>query len=85
MEMKSLVFAIGLVAIAAPAALAQSLPPTTQELQQQHNQTIQNETNAAHGNLTQLQIQTPPPPQPTFTPYSPGLAHPPGYVPTPHR
>ena len=52
-----LLFVTGFAFLAGSAASAQIAPPTTQQLQQQHNQTIQTETNAAHSNLTQLQIQ----------------------------
>ena len=83
MAMKNLTLAFCLTAASLSPALAQTLPPTTQELQQQHNQVIQNETNTAHGNLTQLQIQTPPPPQPTLTPSGRVVVRPPGYIPTP--
>ena len=67
------------------AATAQSLPPTSQELQRQHDQTIQRETNQAHDNLTQLQIQQAQQPQPTpiITPSGRVIAHPPGYIPMP--
>jgi hypothetical protein len=75
-------FLIGLLASTAPS-MAQTLPPTTQQLQQQHDQAIQNQANAAHGNLTQLQIQTPPQPQPHLTPSGRAVSHPPGYIPTP--
>ena len=81
--MKEIVTAFCLIATALSPAMAQNLPPTTQELQQQHNQVIQNEANTAHGNLTQLQIQTPPPPQPALTPSGRVVAHPPGYIPRP--
>jgi len=74
-----------LLALAPFAASAQIAPPTTQQLQQQHNQTIQTETNTAHSNLTQLQIQqqqTQPPP-PTITRSGRAIANPPGYIPMP--
>ncbi|HEY2835528.1 MAG TPA: hypothetical protein VGI89_03090 [Rhizomicrobium sp.] len=57
------------------------MPPTTQQLQQQHDQTIRNEANTARGNLLQSQIQTPAPPQPYLTPSGRAVAHPPGYIP----
>ena len=66
-------------------ALSQTLPPTTQQLQQQHDQVIRNEATTAHSNLLQSQIQTPPPPQPYLTPSGRAVAHPPGYIPTPGR
>jgi len=67
------------------AAFAQIAPPTTQQLQQQHNQTIQTETNTAHSNLTQLQIQQAQsqPPPPTVTRSGRVIANPPGYIPMP--
>jgi hypothetical protein len=69
------------------AAQAQTMPPTTQQLQQQHNQTIQTESNAAHSNLTQLQIQQAQsqPAPPTITRSGRAVAHPPGYIPMPGR
>lgn len=75
----------GLLALAPLVALAQIAPPTTQQLQQQHNQTIQTETNTAHSNLTQLQIQQTQiqPPPPTITRSGRVIAHPPGYIPAP--
>ncbi|MES2254735.1 MAG: hypothetical protein V4559_06800 [Pseudomonadota bacterium] len=77
----------GFLLLTASVAGAQIAPPTTQQLQQQQNQTIQNETNAAHSNLTQLQIQqaqTQPAP-PTVTRSGRVVAHPPGYIPVPGR
>ncbi len=76
---------VALAALVPFAAFAQIAPPTTQQLQQQHNQTIQTETNTAHSNLTQLQIQqlqTQPPP-PTITRSGRAVANPPGYIPMP--
>ncbi len=69
-----------------PAA-AQALPPTSQQLQQQHDHIIQKETNSTHDNLTQLQIQQAEQPQPTpvITPSGRVIAHPPGYIPMPDR
>ena len=81
MVMKSLPLAFCLVAAALSPALAQTLPPTTQQLQQQHNQAIQNEANTAHNNLIQSQIQTPQQPQPHLTRSGRAVAHPPGYIP----
>jgi len=81
----SLACGAALLALVPIAAFAQIAPPTTQQLQQQHNQTIQTETNAAHSNLTQLQIQqaqTQAPP-PTVTRSGRVIANPPGYIPTP--
>ena len=78
---------LGVLLFAASGAGAQIAPPTTQQLQQQHNQTIQNETNAARSNLLQLQVQqaqTQPPP-PTVTRSGRVVANPPGYIPTPGR
>jgi len=80
--MKSLYFAFCLAA-ATPVA-AQTLPPTTQQLQQQHDQAIRNEANTAHSNLIQSQIQTPPQPQPHLTPSGRAVVTPPGYIPLPH-
>jgi hypothetical protein len=68
---------------AATPGVAQTLPPTSQQLQQQHDQAIQNQANAAHNNLNQLQTQTPPQSQPHLTPSGRAVAHPPGYIATP--
>lgn len=78
-------FGFALLALVPVAASAQIAPPTTQQLQQQHNQTIQTETNTAHSNLTQLQIQQQQiqPPPPTITRSGRAVALPPGYVPMP--
>jgi hypothetical protein len=83
----SRLFAVGffLTGIAPLAASAQALPPTPQQLQQQHNQAIQNESNTAHGNLTQLQIQQPQQPSPTLSRSGRAIAHPPGYIPAPRH
>ncbi|HZQ40607.1 MAG TPA: hypothetical protein VFA87_07430, partial [Rhizomicrobium sp.] len=64
---------------------AQILPPTPQELQQQHDQAVQNESNATRNNLNQTQQQIQ---QQVQQPYlSPSgrrvIGHPPGYVPMP--
>lgn len=83
--MKYSVFAFWLAAAALSPASAQTLPPTTQQLQQQHDQTIRNEASTARSNLLQSQIQTPPPPQPYLTPSGRAVAHPPGYIPGPGR
>ena len=74
-------FACGLGLAAVSAARAQTLPPTTQQLQQQHDQAVRNEASAAHNNLLQSQIQNPPPPQPHLTRSGRAVAHPPGYIP----
>ena len=75
----------GFALLATSAAQAQIMPPTTQQLQQQHNQTIQTETIQGHSNLTQLQIQQQQiqPPPPTITRSGRAVAHPPGYIPMP--
>lgn len=83
MAMKTLPLALCLLAISPLPVLAQTLPPTTQQLQQQHDQTIRNEANTARGNLLQSQIQTPQQPQPTLTRSGRAVVHPPGYIPTP--
>lgn len=76
---------VAFAVLAATTAQSQIAPPTTQQLQQQHNQTIQTETNTAHSNLTQLQIQQTQiqPPPPTITRSGRVVAHPPGYIPAP--
>jgi hypothetical protein len=80
---KFLACSAGFLALVPLVAAAQTMPPTTQQLQQQHNQTIQTETNTAHSNLTQLQIQQQQvqPPPPTVTRSGRVIANPPGYVP----
>jgi hypothetical protein len=88
MKMKFACFLLAdllLLGAAARPAGAQMLPPTPQQLQQQHDQIIQKETNATHDNLTQLQIQQAQHPQPTpvITPSGRVIAHPPGYIPMP--
>lgn len=71
-------------AVALPAA-AQSLPPTSRQLQQRQDQVIQQETNRTHDNLTRLQIQQLEQAQrpPVITPTGRAIAHPPGYIPIP--
>ena len=83
---RSPAFACGLVliGIAASPALAQNMPPTTQQLQQQHNQAIQNESNTVHSNLNQSIQQTPAPTQPIITPSGRVVSRPPGYIPMPN-
>jgi hypothetical protein len=78
--MKISTLALCLTAAAFSPALAQTLPPTTQQLQQQHDQSIRNESATAHSNLIQSQIQTPQQPQPHLTPSGRAVAHPPGYI-----
>lgn len=80
-------FPAGLLLLGALPATAQMLPPTSQQLQQQHDQIIQKESNSTHDNLTQLQIQQAQQPQPTpiITPSGRVIAHPPGYIPMPNR
>ena len=75
----------GLLMAAAVPALAQALPPTSQQLQQQHDQTIQNESNAAHSNLTQLQLQQTQQATPHITSSGRAVANPPGYIPMPRH
>ena len=82
MAMKILSLAFCLAAAALSPARAQTLPPTTQQLQQQHDQAIRNEANTAHSNLLQSQIQTPAQPQPHLTRSGRAVVHPPGYIPT---
>jgi hypothetical protein len=66
-------------------AEAQTLPPTTQQLQQQSDQAIQNESNTAHNNLNQTQQQVQQQTQqPTLTRSGRAVVHPPGYIPMPH-
>ena len=79
-----LAFGLCLLGIAASPALAQNMPPTTQQLQQQHNQAIQNESSTVHNNLNQSIQQTPAPMTPTITPRGRIVSHPPGYIPMPN-
>ena len=60
------------------------MPPTAQQLQQQQDQAIQNESNTAHNNLSQThqQIQSQAQ-QPTLNRSDRAVAHPPGYIPMP--
>jgi sensor domain CHASE-containing protein len=70
--------------LAATSAWAQTLPPTPQQLQQQHDQAIQNESNATHNNLNQSQQQIQSQAQqPTLTRSGRAVVHPPGYIPMP--
>ena len=77
------VIILGLCGAASIPALAQNLPPTTQQLQQQHDQTIRNESSTVHENLNQSIQQTPPQPQPIITPSGRVVSRPPGYIPMP--
>jgi hypothetical protein len=81
--MKQICAIASLLLLGVPA-WAQTLPPTPQELQQQHDQAVQNEANTAHNNLnqTQQQIQQQAQ-QPYLTPSGRAVAHPPGYIPMP--
>ena len=67
------------------AAWAQNLPPTPQQLQQQHDQAVQNESNTTRNNLNQTQQQVQ---QQAQQPYlnrsGRAVSHPPGYIPMPH-
>jgi hypothetical protein len=78
-------FAYGLCLLsAAPLpVLAQALPPTTQQLQQQHDQTMRTESGTVHDNLNQSIQQTPVQPQPIITPSGRVISRPPGYIPMP--
>jgi len=77
------ILGLGLTGAASFSAVAQNLPPTTQQLQQQHDQTMRNESNSVHDNLNQSIQQTPPPPQPIITPSGRVISRPPGYIPMP--
>lgn len=73
-----------LLLLSAPA-WAQTLPPTPQQLQQQHDQAVQNESNTTRNNLnqTQQQVQSQAQ-QPYLSPSGRrAVAHPPGYIPMP--
>jgi hypothetical protein len=82
--LRTLAYGLSLMSIAALPALAQNMPPTTQQLQQQHNQAVQNESSTAHGNLNQSIQQTPAPTPPTITPRGRIVSRPPGYIPMPN-
>lgn len=82
--LRTLGYGLCLLGLAAGPALAQTMPPTTQQLQQQHNQAIQNESNTVHSNLNQSITQTPAPTPPTITPRGRIVSHPPGYIPMPN-
>jgi outer membrane lipoprotein-sorting protein len=71
--------------LAGTSAWAQTLPPTSQQLQQQSNQAIQNESATAHNNLSQTQQQVQSQAQqPTLNRSGRrAVAHPPGYIPMP--
>jgi methionyl-tRNA formyltransferase len=78
-----------LLALGAPvlsiSAGAQTLPPTAQQLQQQSNQAIQNESTTTHNNLNQNQQQIQSQAQqPTLNRSGRAVTHPPGYIPMPH-
>jgi hypothetical protein len=77
------VFILGLGSVASFPAVAQNLPLTTQQLQQQHDLTIRNESSTVHDNLNQSIQQTPPQPQPIITPSGRVVSRPPGYIPMP--
>lgn len=66
-------------------AWAQNLPPTPQQLQQQHDQAVQNESNNTRNNQVQTQQQVQ---QQAQQPYlnrsGRAVARPPGYIPMPH-
>jgi len=85
--MKQIFAATTLVALLTAPAFAQTLPPTTQQLQQQSNQSIQNEANAAHSNMnqTQQQVQQQAVQPNLSTTGRRAVAHPPGYIATPHH
>ena len=81
--MKQICAAACLLLIGAPA-WAQTLPPTPQELQQQHDQAVQNEANTAHNNLSQSQQQIQQQAQqPYLSRSGRAVSHPPGYIPMP--
>jgi hypothetical protein len=85
--MKQIAAAAFVLPLLSVAALAQTLPPTPQQLQQQQDQAVQNESNTAHNNLSQTQQQVQSQAQqPTLSRSGRrAVAHPPGYVPMPHH
>jgi hypothetical protein len=72
-----------LFGVLSPPVFAQTLPPTSQQLQQQSDQTIQSQSNAVHNNLNQTSAQQPQQPAPHITRSGRAVVHPPGYIPTP--
>ena len=82
--MKLIGMAAALLLLLEAPAWAQTLPPTPQELQQQHDQAVRNESNDTHSNLnqTQQQIQQQAQ-QPTLNRSGRAVVHPPGYIPMP--
>lgn len=82
--LRTLACGLCLVGAASLPAVAQALPPTSQQLQQQHDQTIRNESSSVHDNLNQSIAQTPPQPTPIITPSGRVVSHPPGYIPMPN-
>jgi hypothetical protein len=83
-KFRAFAYGLGLIGITAYPAIAQNFPPTTQQLQQQHNQAIQTESNTVHGNLNQSIQQTPAPTPPTITPSGRIISRPSGYIPMPN-
>jgi len=73
------------VAVLCQTAVARTLPPTAQQLQQQSNQAIQNESNTTHNNLNQTQQQVQgQAQQPTLSRSGRrAVARAPGYIPMP--
>jgi hypothetical protein len=83
--MKQIAAAALVLPLLSVAALAQALPPNPQQLQQQQDQAVQNESNTAHNNLSQTQQQVQSQAQqPTLNRSGRrAVAHPPGYIPMP--
>lgn len=81
--LRTLASGLSLLGAVSLPVLAQTQPPTTQQLQQQHDQTIRNESGTVHDNLNQSIQQTPPQPQPIITPSGRVISRPPGYIPMP--
>ena len=80
-QISTLSFVLSLLSL---PALAQTLPPTAQQLQQQSGQAIQNESATTHNNLSQTQQQVQgQAQQPTLNRSGRAVAHPPGYIPMP--
>jgi hypothetical protein len=83
--LRTILCGLCLLGAATVPSAAQIQPPTSQQLQQQHDQTIRNESSTVHNNLNQSIVQTPPQPQPYITPSGRAVTLPPGYIPMPNR
>jgi hypothetical protein len=82
--MKRICAAVFFLPLLGLPAWAQTVPPTPQQLQQQQDQAVQNESNTAHNNLNQTQQQIQQQAQrPGLSRSGHAVEHPPGYIPMP--